>query len=59
MLAFEPAPIRKVLTRDIVGQAGNGRRVFLRLECGHTLVMTISRDTGCLTKRCKQCREEA
>ena len=54
-LPFEPAPLRKVLSRDIVGQAGNGRRTFLRLECGHTIIMPVSKDTGNKTKRCKQC----
>jgi hypothetical protein len=56
---FEPAPLRNVVRRDVVGAHLGNTRILLILECGHSIALTPSRDTGYKRKRCKICKEIA
>jgi len=59
MLPFEPAPFRKVVDKTYAHRHGFGKRVFVKLSCGHMVILKPSRDKGQKQIRCKQCREES
>ena len=45
MLAFEPAPLKKVVKREVLGRPGNGSRVHLSLECGQIFAPKFRSET--------------
>ena len=59
MAPFEPAPFREVINKTYVDRQGFGKRTFVKLSCGHLVILEPSRDTGQKKMRCKQCREES